>query len=82
MAERIVLDGKLPQSLAMMPGNDGICLLNSHFGCFEVSAATVKFLGIRLNVIVTGLRTRFFPATFSVGQGKTLESRPFLTRVS
>jgi len=64
MAERIVLEGRLPQNLAMMPGNDGICLLNSHFGCFEVSAATVKFLGIKLNVIVTGLKNPFLSRYF------------------
>lgn len=59
MAERIVLEGPLPYNLAMMPGNHGILLLNSHFGCFEVSAATVKFLGMRTNVIVTGLKNPF-----------------------
>jgi Kdo2-lipid IVA lauroyltransferase/acyltransferase len=64
MAERIVIDGRLQQSLAMMPGNDGICLLNSHFGCFEVSAATIKFLGIRLNLIATGLKNPFLSRYF------------------
>ena len=64
MAERIALEGRLAFNLAMMPGNDGICLLNSHFGCFEVSAATVKFLGIRLNVIVTGLKNPFLSRYF------------------
>ncbi|MGB6068509.1 MAG: hypothetical protein WBG50_27190 [Desulfomonilaceae bacterium] len=59
MAERIVIEGRLPHNLALMPGKDGICLLNSHFGCFEVSAATIKFLGIRLNLIMTPLKNRF-----------------------
>jgi Kdo2-lipid IVA lauroyltransferase/acyltransferase len=59
MAERILIDGALPQSLLMMPGNHGIVLLNSHFGCFEVSAATVKFLGIKLNLLATGLKNPF-----------------------
>ncbi len=77
MAERIVLDGKLPQSLAMMPGNDGICLLNSHFGCFEVSAATVKFLGIRLNVIVTGLKNPFLSRYFFSRAGKDTGIKTF-----
>jgi KDO2-lipid IV(A) lauroyltransferase len=64
MAKRIILEGPLPQNLAMMPGNHGICLLNSHFGCFEVSAATVKFLGIKLNLIATGLKNPFLSRYF------------------
>lgn len=59
MADRILIEGRLPYNLAMMPGNHGILLLNSHFGCFEVSAATIKFLGIRTNLIVTGLRNPY-----------------------
>jgi len=77
MAERIVLDGKLPYDLAMMPGNDGICLLNSHFGCFEVSAATVKFLGIRLNVIVTGLKNPFLSRYFFSRAGEDTGIKTF-----
>jgi len=34
-------------------------LLTSHFGCFEVSAAATKFLGIKLNLIMTPLKNRF-----------------------
>jgi len=64
MAKRIIMEGSQPQSLAMMPGNHGICLLNSHFGCFEVSAATVKFLGIKLNLIATGLKNPFLSRYF------------------
>jgi KDO2-lipid IV(A) lauroyltransferase len=59
MAERIVLEGRLPFNLAMMPGRDGICLLNSHFGCFEVSAATLKFVGADMNLVVTGVKNPF-----------------------
>jgi KDO2-lipid IV(A) lauroyltransferase len=77
MAERIVLEGSLPYDLAMTPGNDGICLLNSHFGCFEVSAATVKFLGIRLNVIVTGLKNPFLSRYFFSRAGKDTGIRTF-----
>jgi KDO2-lipid IV(A) lauroyltransferase len=77
MAERIVLEGSLPYDLAMMPGNDGICLLNSHFGCFEVSAATVKFLGIRLNVIVTGLKNPFLSRYFFSRAGKETGIKTF-----
>ncbi len=64
MAEKIILEGRLPYELAMMPGNHGILLLNSHFGCFEVSAATTKFLGIRLNLIATGLKNPFLSQYF------------------
>ena len=59
MAERILLDGRLNFNLTMLPGNHGIVLLNSHFGCFEVSAATVKHVGMKTNVIVTGLKNPF-----------------------
>ncbi|MBI4963993.1 MAG: hypothetical protein HY913_12010 [Desulfomonile tiedjei] len=64
MAQRIIFEGRLPYNLAMMPGNHGICLLNSHFGCFEVSAATIKFLGIRLNLIATGMKNPFLSRYF------------------
>jgi len=64
MAERILMEGRLPYNLAMMPGQDGICLLNSHFGCFEVSAATTKFLGLRLNLVQSGLRNPFLAKYF------------------
>ncbi len=59
MEKRIVLEGQLPLTLAMMPGNHGIVLLTSHFGCFEVSAATVKFLGIKTHLIMTPLKNQF-----------------------
>ena len=64
MAERIIIEGRLDYNLAMMPGNHGIVLLNSHFGCFEVSAATIKYLGIRLNLIATGLKNPFLSRYF------------------
>jgi len=64
MAERIIIEGKLPFNLTMLPGYHGICLLNSHFGCFEVSAATVKFLAMRTNLIVTGLKNPFLTRYF------------------
>lgn len=69
MTERIVLEGRLPYNLAMMPGNHGILLLNSHFGCFEVSAATIKYLGIRLNLIATGIKNPFLSQYFSTRAG-------------
>lgn len=77
MASRIVIEGQLPQELAMMPGNEGIFLLNSHFGCFEVSAATVKFLGIRLNLVMTGLKNRFLSRYFYTRAGENSGIRTF-----
>ncbi len=59
MRRKIIIEGRAPFNLSMMPGNHGICLLNSHFGCFEVSAATIKHLGVKLHVIVTGLKNPF-----------------------
>ena len=59
MDKRIVFEGKAPFDLTMMPGKHGIILLTSHFGCFEVSAATVKFLGIKLHLIMTPLKNPF-----------------------
>jgi KDO2-lipid IV(A) lauroyltransferase len=69
MAERIVMEGQLPYNLATMPGNHGILLLNSHFGCFEVSAAATKFLGLRVNLIATGLKNPFLSQYFSSRAG-------------
>lgn len=69
MAEKIVLQGKLPYDLSTMPGNHGILLLNSHFGCFEVSAATTKFLGLRVNLIATGLKNPFLSRYFESRAG-------------
>ena len=77
MAERIVIEGKLPHNLAMMPGRDGICLLNSHFGCFEVSAATIKFLGIRLNLIMTPLKNPFLSRYLFSRGGKETAIKTF-----
>ncbi len=59
MAERITISGSEHFNLVTMPGNEGFCLLVSHFGSFEVAAAVVKHLGFRLNVIVTGLKNPF-----------------------
>ena len=70
MAKRIIIEGAQSYNLAMLPGNHGICLLNSHFGCFEVSAATVKFLGMRLNLIQTGLKNPFISRYFFTRAGK------------
>ncbi len=59
MQRRIVYEGKAPFNLTMMPGKHGIILLTSHFGCFEVSAASVKSLGMKLHLIMTPLKNPF-----------------------
>lgn len=77
MAERIVLEGRLPFNLAMMPGNEGIYLLNSHFGCFEVSAATLKFVGANLNLLATGVKNPFLTRYLFSRGGKGTGIRTF-----
>ena len=64
IAERIHVSGRLPWKEAMLPGNHGIVYVLSHFGCFEVNAALAKFLGMRLNLIVTGLKNPFLSQYF------------------
>ena len=59
MSRRITYSDSKDFNLAMYPGLDGICLLTSHFGCFEVSAASVKFCGFKTNLIATGLKNPF-----------------------
>lgn len=59
MSRRIDYEGSDDFNLALYPGLEGICLLTSHFGCFEVSAASVKFRGFRTNLIATGLKNPF-----------------------
>ena len=76
-AERIVLKGRLPFNLTMMPGGHGIVLLNSHFGCFEVSAATTKFVGLRLNLLQSGLKNPFLNRYFFSRAGKDTGIRTF-----
>jgi Kdo2-lipid IVA lauroyltransferase/acyltransferase len=70
MADRIVIEGSDPYNLCLLPGQHGIVLLNSHFGCFEVSAATVKFLGFRTHLIATMLKNRFLSRYFVTRAGK------------
>lgn len=59
IADRIMIEGRLPYNLIMNGGRHGICILNSHFGPFEVGAALAKLLGWRVHLIVTGLRNPF-----------------------
>ncbi len=59
MFRRIEYHGHQDLNLAMYPGPHGICLLTSHFGCFEVSAASVKFCGIKTNLIATAMKNPF-----------------------
>jgi Kdo2-lipid IVA lauroyltransferase/acyltransferase len=77
MAEKIIIEGKLEYDLAMMPGNHGICLLTSHFGCFEVSAATTKFLGYRTNLFATPLKNPFLSRYLFSRAGSDAEIRTF-----
>lgn len=59
MSRRIDYEGSEDLNLALLPGVEGICLLTSHFGCFEVSAASVKFCGFKTNLIATRLKNPF-----------------------
>lgn len=77
LARRIAIEGRLPYNLALMPGNEGIVLLNSHFGCFEVSAATVKFLGFRTNLVMTGLKNPFLSRYFYTRAGENSGIKTF-----
>jgi KDO2-lipid IV(A) lauroyltransferase len=72
MDRRIEYEGRTAYNLAMLPGNHGILLLNSHFGCFEVSAATVKFMGMKLNLIMSPSKNPFLSQyLFSRGGDET-----------
>jgi len=77
LAERIFIEGQLPHNLALMPGNEGILLLASHFGCFEVSAATVKFIGLRTNLVMTGLKNPFLSRYFYTRAGENSGIKTF-----
>ncbi|MGC8657723.1 MAG: lysophospholipid acyltransferase family protein [Desulfomonilaceae bacterium] len=77
MAERIKIQGKHDYDLALLPGNHGICLLTSHFGCFEVSAATCRFLGIKTNLFATGLKNPFLTRYLFTRAGKDASIRTF-----
>ena len=70
LTKRIEIEGRLSFNLTMAPGMHGICLLNSHFGCFEVSAATTKLVGMRLNLIQTGMKNPFLDRYFFSRGGK------------
>lgn len=59
IAKRVLIEGRLPFNLAMMPGNEGICIFSAHFGCFEVLRALAQHSGVRGHVIATGLRNPF-----------------------
>jgi KDO2-lipid IV(A) lauroyltransferase len=77
MAERIIIEGRLPFNLAMMPGKEGVYLLNSHFGCFEVSAATMKFVSTSMNLLATGLKNPFLTRYLFSRAGKDTGIRTF-----
>ena len=44
IVNRIVIEGRLPYNLIMNGGRQGICILYSHFGAFEVGAVLAKLL--------------------------------------
>jgi len=64
IANRIVVEGRLPYNLLMNGRSHGVCLLYSHFGAFEVGAALAKLLGWDVHLIVTGLRNPFLSRYF------------------
>lgn len=59
MRQRLAIKNEGDFNKLTAPGPRGILLLNSHFGCFEVSAATMKYLGVRTHLIATGLKNPF-----------------------
>jgi KDO2-lipid IV(A) lauroyltransferase len=74
---RIEIEGKENLSLSMYPGQGGVLLLKSHFGCFEVSAATVKFQRLRMHLLMTPLKNPFVSRyLFSRGSNDGLTTWP------
>lgn len=59
LAEKLVLDGAMNFNLATLPGARGVFYVTAHFGSFEVLAAMSRFLGIRINLVVTPAPNRF-----------------------
>jgi KDO2-lipid IV(A) lauroyltransferase len=59
LAQRLTIEGRLPFNFAWSPGGRATLYVLSHFGSFEVLAATNKFLGIKGKLIVTGMKNRF-----------------------
>jgi len=70
IAERITIGGQPNFNLALLPGNQGTVWVMSHFGCFEVNAALCKFVGLRLNLVVSGLKNRFLSQYFFTRGGR------------
>jgi len=59
LAKKLVIKGKENFDLAWAPGRRGILYITAHVGSFEVLAAASRFLGIRLNLVVTPAPNRF-----------------------
>ena len=59
LAERLVIEGSESFNQACFPGKKGVFLVTAHIGSFEVLAAVSRFLGIRGNLVVTGVPNRF-----------------------
>jgi KDO2-lipid IV(A) lauroyltransferase len=77
VGKKIVIDGRLAFNLAMMPGNEGICVVNAHFGCFEVMRAVAQYLGLRGHVIVAGLANPFLSRyLLTRGDGTGIKTHP------
>ncbi|MFH0823234.1 MAG: hypothetical protein V2B18_10835 [Pseudomonadota bacterium] len=71
LSERLVFGGKRNFNYAFSPGRHGIFLVMAHFGSFEVNAAVNRFLGLRGNVIATGVGNRFVDQRILFRRGGT-----------
>jgi len=78
ITKRIVTEGRLPYNLLMNGGRQGICILYSHFGAFEVGATLAKLLGWKVHLIVTPLRNPFLSRYFFSrgGEGTGIMTHP------
>lgn len=59
LAEKIVLRGQENYNRARRSGSRGLLLVMAHFGSFEVLAAMCRFVGARVNLVVTPVPNKF-----------------------
>lgn len=59
LAQRLIITGKKNFDFAWSPGNSGTLYITGHFGSFEILAAMSRFLGIRINLLVTSVPNYF-----------------------
>lgn len=59
LADKIVLRGQENFNRARRPGNRGLLVVMAHFGSFEVLAAMCRFVGTRVNLVVTPVPNKF-----------------------